>query len=425
MVTQITKIPEGWEKITLGEKIDILTDYHANGSYEVLKKNVQLLDNPDYAIMIRTTNFENGDFKNNLKYINKHAYEFLEKSKVLPNDILMNKIANAGSVYLMPNLSKPVSLAMNLFLIRMNDSVDQRFVYYHLKGMETLIKKYCAGSVTKTITKENVRLLPVVLPSIKEQKSIVSILSCLDDKIELLRQQNETLETIAQAIYKEWFVKFRFPEGSGKMIASELGEIPEGWRVGKIKDLIDILSGFAFSSSNFSQNGRYKLVTIKNVQDRHFNSDTKDKLAELPEKMPDYCKLDSGDILLSLTGNVGRICLVNGNDYLLNQRVAKLKAKNSVDYAFSYLLFLQDSIFSLLQSTASGTAQQNLSPIQTKEIEIVIADRKTLDIFGSFANKLIQKMNKNNSQIHTLSVLRDTLLPKLMKGELRVKRFGG
>jgi len=84
---------------------------------------------------------------------------------------------------------------------------------------------------------------------------------------------------------------------------------------------------------------------------------------------------------------------------------------------------LQDSIFSLLQSTASGTAQQNLSPIQTKEIDIIIPDRKTLDQFGMVANKLIQKINDNNSQIQTLSALRDALLPKLMKGEVRVSGF--
>ena len=271
-----------------------------------------------------------------------------------------------------------------------------------------------------------------IIPSLTEQRAIAAVLSSLDDKIELLREQNKTLEAIAQAIFKHWFIDFEFPDkngnpyksSGGKMIESELGDIPEGWRVGKIIDLIDILSGFAFSSSDFLQDGKYKLVTIKNVQDRYFDSETKDRLSTLPAKMPDYCKLDTSDILLSLTGNVGRTCLVNGENFLLNQRVAKLKAKNQIDYAFTYLLFLQNSIFSLLQSTASGTAQQNLSPIQTKEIEIIIADRKTLDQFGMVANKLIQKVNDNNSQIQTLSALRDSLLPKLVSGKIRVNGFG-
>lgn len=103
---------------TLGNLIELLTDYHANGAYEKLKENVNLLDKENHAVMIRTTNFEANDFTNNLIYIDEHAYEFLKKSKVYTSDLIMNKIANPGTVYFMPNLSKPVSLGMNLFLIR-------------------------------------------------------------------------------------------------------------------------------------------------------------------------------------------------------------------------------------------------------------------------------------------------------------------
>ena len=249
-----------------------------------------------------------------------------------------------------------------------------------------------------------------LLPPLPEQRAIAGVFSSLDNKIELLRDQSKTLEATAQAIFKERFDKKK-------------GKLPEGWKVGKIKDLIDILSGFAFSSADFDQNGNYKLVTIKNVQDRSFDPETKSRLSELPEKMPQYCKLQSGDILLSLTGNVGRACLVSGEDFLLNQRVAKIHAKNSVDYGFSYLLFLQNTVFSLLQNIASGTAQQNLSPVQTKEIEIIIPTRQALNEFGAVVNKLIHKINCNNSQIQILSKLRDTILPKLIRGEVRVKEF--
>jgi type I restriction enzyme S subunit len=113
--TEFGIIPSDWAIDKLGNNIKVLTDYHANGSYEVLKKNVTLLDEPNYAIMIRTTNFEKNCFDSDFKYISREAYEFLKKSSVFPNDILMNKIANAGSVYLMPDLKKPVSLAMTFF----------------------------------------------------------------------------------------------------------------------------------------------------------------------------------------------------------------------------------------------------------------------------------------------------------------------
>ena len=116
-----------FQKVRLGDFIEILTDYHANGSYEVLEKNIKLKRNPDFAVMIRTLNFERSDFKDQLIYLNKTEYEYLSKTKVYPDDILMNKIANPGTVYLMPDLKKPVSLAMNLFLIRFNSKMNQKY----------------------------------------------------------------------------------------------------------------------------------------------------------------------------------------------------------------------------------------------------------------------------------------------------------
>jgi len=406
MADQTTTIPKGWKMTTLGEVADIIMGQSPSGeSYN--QKNDGL---PFYQGIT-----EFGD-----KYVNIKTFTNAPTKIIEANSILFSVRAPVGKV----NFTKhKACIGRGNAGLKMKNG-QQNFLYFLLKKSEKAFLSNTTGTVFDSISGGQLREFEVLIPEREEEQcAIAAVLSSLDDKIELLREQNKTLEATAQAIFKEWFVNFNFPGATGKMIDSELGEIPEGWRVGKIKDLIDILSGFAFSSSDFSQDGNYKLVTIKNVQDRHFDPETKDRLSALPVRMPEYCKLNSGDILLSLTGNVGRICLVNGDNFLLNQRVAKLKEKNPSDYAFTYLLFLQDSIFSLLQSTASGTAQQNLSPIQTKEIEIIIADRKTLDQFGMVANKLIQKINDNNSQVETLSKLRDTLLPKLMTGNVRVKGF--
>ena len=362
---------------------------------------------------------------------------------------IIGRKGTIGSIYYSKVPFYPIDTTY--YLTSKDIKLNFNYFYYLFKTLN--LNQLNSDSAVPGLNRNALYLLSIIIPeSLIEQQAIAAVLSSLDDKIELLREQNETLEAIAQAIYKRWFVDFEFPvtepknstpfkEGwqpkadgavfntlqlkgykssGGKMVESELGEIPERWRVGKIKDLIDILSGFAFSSSDFSKEGQYKLVTIKNVQDRYFNPQTKDNLMKLPKKMPDYCILELGDILISLTGNVGRICLVNGKDYLLNQRVAKLRAKNKNDNAFTYLLFLQNSIFSLIQNIASGTAQQNLSPIQMKEIKIIIADRKILDKFGIVTNKLIQKIKNNISQIQILSALRDAMLPKLMSGKIRV-----
>lgn len=127
--------PSEWIKCQLADVLFGLTDYHANGSYEVLKENVTLFDQEDYAVMIRATNFEKKDFSKDLKYINEHAYNFLSKTKLYGGEILVGKIRNAGKIYLMPDLKRKASLSMNLFAI----SVDQKnilskFLYYQLKN---------------------------------------------------------------------------------------------------------------------------------------------------------------------------------------------------------------------------------------------------------------------------------------------------
>ena len=112
----------------LWEIITILTDYHANGSYEMLKSNVKLLDKPNYALMIRTIDFERDDFENDVKYISEEAYHFLKKTKIFGKEIIINKIGNAGKVYIVPPLKRKISLGMNQFMIRPTKEVFAGFL---------------------------------------------------------------------------------------------------------------------------------------------------------------------------------------------------------------------------------------------------------------------------------------------------------
>ncbi len=433
---------ENWKETTLGEVVDI-EDGDRGFNYP---KNDEF-SSKGFCLFLNTKNVSGKKFFfGERMFVTREKNSQLRKGKLQRGDYVLTTRGTVGnSAYYsddIPFENIRINSGMVILRAKRKNIVDEIYLgcYLGSRIFDHQVRQLTSGSAQPQLPIRDLRTFQIVVPPIEEQKKIAGVLGSLDDKIELLREENKTLEATAQIIFKEWFVNFNFPANStarnqaggpiaagkpykassGKMIDSELGEIPDGWRVGKIKDVIDILSGFAFQSTSFSEEGKYKLVTIKNVQDRNFVFDKTDKISKIPEKMPNYCQLDSGDILLSLTGNVGRVCLVIGSDFLLNQRVAKLKPKNDIDYAFSYLLFLQDSIFSLLQSTASGTAQQNLSPIQTKEIETIIPDRETLRKFGLFANPMIGKINDNNSQIQTISRLRDTLLPKLMNGELKI-----
>ena len=179
--------------VKLDEYIDLLTDYHSGGSYKTLKENTKILYKPDYAVMIRTLNFERDDFKNDLIYCDRSSYDFLSYSHIKENDILMNKIANPGSVYIMPKVVYRCTCGMNLFLIRFKN-INQRYMYYVMKNSENYIKSKAHGTTTKTITKDEVRNLEFkIYETREEQDKVEKVLTKIDKKIENNNHINNNL----------------------------------------------------------------------------------------------------------------------------------------------------------------------------------------------------------------------------------------
>lgn len=290
-------------------------------------------------------------------------------------------------------------------LIIDNKKADYRYVYYYLSSNYENLLKSATGAAQQNLGAKQISAMSIELPDLETQKKIADILGTIDEKIELNRRMNETLEQMGQALFRHYFIDN--PEA-------------EKWENGTVSDLVNIYSGFAFKSIDFDAEGRYGLVTIKNVQDGAFVTNCTDHLNDpLPEKTPDYAHLKSGDVILSLTGNVGRVCLVIGDNYLLNQRVAKLAGKNERQ-SYTYFLFRSDEMKERLFSISRGTAQMNLSPVETKKLKIALPSDSALSSFSSAAQDMLEKIVKNNEQIQTLTTLRDTLLPRLISGKVRV-----
>ena len=289
-----------------------------------------------------------------------------------------------------------------------HNEIDPRFLYYWMHGKEFLDQVESVKGQTDMADYVNLsdqRNMSITLPAPKDQKAIAAMLSSLDDKIDLLHRQNQTLEAMAQTLFRQWFIE----------------EAREDWETKKIKDLVEIQSGFAFKSSTFSDVGKYKLITIKAVQDGYLDITNADEIDFIADKVPSYCILVKNDILLSLTGNVGRCCLVDRTNLLLNQRVAKLKPIEDSNWAFTYILFRQTAMKQNLEDLSKGSAQANLSPIETGLIEIVVPKDDFFIKFSAEVTPLMLKVMSNKIQIQTLTQLRDTLLPKLMSGEIRVE----
>lgn len=168
---------------TIGKEYSCLTDFHSNGSYESIAEIFELLDHEDYAYMVRTTDLEKKDFKENIKYISRKAYEFLSKSKVYGGELLINKIGSPGRSFLMPKLEVPTSLGMNLFLIKIKEKseINEKIIWIFLntKYGKDVIQRKINGTVPLTIDKEAIKSLYIPIFS----KEIVLILSNIVEKI--------------------------------------------------------------------------------------------------------------------------------------------------------------------------------------------------------------------------------------------------
>ena len=177
-----TTNPMNWEIKPMGELLSLLTDFSSNGSYKTLDSNVIMYDEPNYALMIRTTDLESGDFSNNVKWVDEKAYNLLSKSKVFGKEIIMNKIGSAGKVYLMPELNRPVTLGRNAFLFRYKESINSVYIYFLLTSEygKNEIKPYIRGAVTKTITKDDARKIRIPVPPITLQNNFENFVQQID-----------------------------------------------------------------------------------------------------------------------------------------------------------------------------------------------------------------------------------------------------
>ena len=335
-------------------------------------------------------------------------------TKYQHNDILVSNIRPYFKKIWFSN--REGGCSNDVLVFRANDNIDSTFLYY-VPSDDSFFDHMMSSANGTKMPRGNRKLIPsfeIPLPPLSTQHRIASILSRYDSLIENYQKQIKLLEEAAQRLYKEWFIDLRFPGHENTMIVDG---VPEGWEKKPVKTIIELQSGYAFKSSAFMDDGIYKIVTIKNVKDGAFDGENVSKIASIPEKMPKHCILEDGDILLSLTGNVGRVCIVNGKNYLLNQRVAKLK---SAYKAYTYCLFRSRDMFIEVNNLANGAAQQNVSPIRIGEMKILIPEKKWLDDFERTVSNYILGIITLQSQIRFLTEVRDRLLPKLMSGEIAV-----
>jgi type I restriction enzyme S subunit len=317
-------------------------------------------------------------------------------------------------------LKRPATVNQAVCGLVIDDSkADWKFVFYSLLQTRGDLTVQAQGAAQQNLNQDLIRQFEISLPPLPEQRRIAGILSAYDELIENSQRRIKVLETMARNLYREWFVHFRYPgHENTPLIPSSLGEIPENWEVSKLGEIVELKSGFAFKSGTFTADGEHRLITIKNVQDGAFNPVSESRMNELPERLPEYCILKDGDILLSLTGNVGRVCLVYDGPFLLNQRVSKLAPIEAFDWALTYCMFRESDMRTKLEQLSNGVAQQNLSPVLAARMEFALPPRALREQFSIRATPMIQRVIQLYSQIQKLRKTRDMLLPRLLSGQI-------
>ena len=306
-------------------------------------------------------------------------------------------ILGKGACYLNPNPTK----------------LDRMYLYYELQAphFKLYIDKMSTGSTIKHISLKTMRNYEMKVPSINTQQRIVSILKSLDDKIEVNRRINENLEQQAQALFKSWFVDFE-PFKNGEFVESELGMIPKGWRVGSIYDYIDVVYGAPYKSSLF--NDKKEGLPLIRIRDLKTNAPQ----FYTPEILPNTEFVKAGDIVAGMDAEfIPYVWL--GEKGVLNQRCCKFRGKNEAISNY-YILFLIKPELEYVQSYKTGTTVSHLGKSDIDRFRFVTPPLDVVKSFSDLVDGMLKELVNRANESRRLAEIRDTLLPKLMSGELKV-----
>ena len=303
------------------------------------------------------------------------------------------------------------------------EDYDPFFIYYSLKPLKEYFHKIAGGSTMPIINKSKFSQIEILVPPLKEQKAIAHILSTLDEKIELNNKINKTLEDIAQAIFKHWFVDFEFPNengepyksSGGEMVESELGMIPKGWEVKSLDQIADFLNGLAMQKYR-PKDGEQGIPVIKIKELRQGFTDNSSDLCS-KEIDPKYI-VNDGDIIFSWSGSL-LVDLWCGGKCGLNQHLFKVSSKEYPRWFYYHWIKLHlDRFINIAKSKA--TTMGHIKRQDLSDSLVVIPDESLFGKANSVLSPLVEKQVELKIESRKLSELRNTLLPKLMSGEIRV-----
>jgi len=291
------------------------------------------------------------------------------------------------------------------YYINLKNDNDIKFFYYFLLTLH--LNEMNSHSAVPGLNRNDVYGIDILLPPLPEQKAIAGVLSSLDDKIDLLHRQNKTLEAMAEVLFRQWFVEEMDWDGT-------------------LSEYVKVQGGYAFKSSDFKEAGSNGIIKITNISMGSIDIDRTQFVDDVIVNNLDRIKfkINTGDFLIAMTGaEIGKIGIVEKTkkSIWVNQRVGRLIPMVPYGEYIGYLALKSPEGQDHIINACSGSAQENISSSKLEEMRFFPYSTEKTESFGEEVRILFEKIVFNQSQIRTIEKLRDTLLPKLMSGEVRVK----
>lgn len=366
--------------------------------------------------------------EDSFNYVSEEKADSLGKANAFRGDVVITHRGTLGQIVYIPINSKHERyvISQSQFRLKLNQNIIRPdfFVYFfHTRIGQHLILMNASQVGVPALARptSTFKEISIPIPPMEIQNKVMAILLSLDDKIELNRRINENLEQHAQALFKSWFVDFE-PFKNGKFVDSELGMIPERWKVGQLLDFGKIICGKT-PSKNIKDffGGDIPFIKIPDMHNQLFIVNTEDSLSVEGSKTQQAKLLPPYSLLVSCIATVGLVA-INTKPSHTNQQINSIvpQNRNSLYYLYLNLILMKKQLENMGRG---GTTTLNINTTSFGKIRIIIPSNEVLDNFSYIATPLFKEIEILSKQVFELAHLRDTLLPKLMSGELKLSEI--
>jgi type I restriction enzyme S subunit len=434
---QLPLLPDDWHYQALG---DLVNDHGI--CYGIVQPGSHCIGG---IPIVRVNNIRNGRIDTaDVLRVESDIEEKYRRSRLRGGEILLTLVGTLGEVAIAPGELAGWNVARAVGVIPVKSIPGSRWVVVCLRSQlsQHLIRTWATTTVQATFNLRDLARLPIPIPPASLRERITHILGILDDKIELNRRMNETLEAIAQAIFKSWFVDFdpvrvlsgQMPQKppfltaealrkagfSDRLQASALGEIPEGWQSGCISDLGAVICGKTPPTSDAENYGTgIPFVTIPDMHGKVLVTDTERSLSAIGAATQPTKTLPPYAICVSCIATIGLVALTS-EPCQTNQQINSVVPSESHTSFYCYFA-LRDLVHEIQSRGSGGSVVLNLNKTQFASLPVLLPSRVAEFSFKEIVRPIFEKILANIYESRTLAALRDALLPKLLSGELQPK----